>query len=324
MPSPLILRRLTSFVLLLTSPFALADQTGPYALLQQGRVEEATARLHDVLVSQPGDAQALQLLCRTYYSQDLADQAIQQCELAVASDPASSDDQMWLARAYGMKAQRVNPLTAFSYARKVRASFERAVQLDPNNAQAMSDLGEYYIAAPALIGGGTDRAQALAAKMLPLFPAQAHRLLAMSAEKNGDQVAAEREFLKVVAVNHNPAAYIDLGHFYKRRQEPEKMLSALQSGVDADHRHDASLVDAASILTAAHSSPEMAESLLRSYLQSAAKSDDAPAFKVHVQLGDLLQSHGDQAGAHREYAAAFSMAPDYAPARKAFQGSQGS
>ncbi len=39
----------------------------------------------------------------------------------------------------------------------------------------------------------------------------------------------------------------------------------------------------------------------------SAKSDGAPAFRVHVQLGDLLLKRGDSAGAHREYAAALAL-----------------
>jgi tetratricopeptide (TPR) repeat protein len=302
-------------------PALNADQASPYALLQQGRVEEATTRLHDVLATQPGDAEAHQLLCRSYYAQDMADQAIQQCELAVANDPSSGEDQMWLGRAYGLKASHANPFAALGLAKKVHAAFERAVQLDPDNVEALSDLGEYYVAAPGLIGGGVDRAQALAARMQSRFPAQAHRLLALAAEKNKDNATAEAEFLNAVAAGKTSPAYIDLGDFYQRQHQHEKMLAALQSGIDADRRRDSSLVDAASILTAAHTSPQLAETLLRSYLSSLAKSDEAPAFKVHLQLGNLLASRGDSAGAHSEYSAALDLAPDYAPARKAVQGS---
>jgi tetratricopeptide (TPR) repeat protein len=321
LPSTHLRATLLASLLLSVTTVLNAEQTSPYTLLQQGRVDEASTRLHNVLAAQPGDAEAHQLLCRSYYAQDMADEAIQQCELAVANAPSNSDDQMWLGRAYGLKASHANPFAALGLARKVHAAFERAVQLDPGNVEAMSDLGEYYVAAPALIGGGLDRAQALAARMQPRYPAQAHRLLALAAEKNKDNALAETEFLNAVAAGKTAPAYIDLGNFYQRHNQPEKMLASLQSGIDADHRRDASLVDAASILTAAHSSPQLAETLLRAYLSSLAKSDEAPAFKVHLQLGDLLASRGDSAGAHREYTAALGLAPDYAPARKAVQGS---
>ena len=301
--------------------FLLADTTQANALLQQGRVDEATTSLREILATQPGDAHAHQLLCRIYYAQEMADNAIHECELAATNAPASSDNQMWLGRAYGFKASHANPLSALSLAIKVRVAFERAVQLDPDNIHALNDLGEFYVDAPALIGGGLDKAQALAARMQPHFPSQAHRLLALIAEKKKEDAIAEAEFSNAVAAGKTPEAYIDLGHFYERHHQPDKMVNALQSGIATDHRKGPSLVDAASILTDAHRSPELAETLLRAYLSSSAKTDDAPAFKVHVQLGDLLAHEGDPAAAHREYAAALALASSYAPARKAMQGS---
>jgi tetratricopeptide (TPR) repeat protein len=317
----LICTRVALLFILFSGIRLSAESTRANTLLQQGRVDEARHALQQALSAQPGDAQAHQLLCRVYYAQEMADSAIRECELSASSDPGNSDTQMWLGRAYGMKASRANPLIAFSIARKVHAAFERAVQLDPANVQAMSDLGEYYVQAPAIVGGGLDKARELANRMEPRFPSQAHRLRALIANQSKDPATAEAEFKKAVQAGRTPAAYIDLGQFYQSRRQPEKALEALRAGVEADHRKDATLVDAASILTAMSSSPQLAENLLREYLGSSAKSDGAPAFKVHIQLGDLLSRRGDAAGARREYAAAADLARNYAPARKAMQGS---
>jgi tetratricopeptide (TPR) repeat protein len=309
------------FALLFVTRLLVADETQANALLQQGRVDDAAAMLQDLLALQPNNAHAHQLFCRVYYAQDKADSAIHECELAVANAPDSSEDHMWLARAYGFKAAHASPFSALSLAIKVHNEFERAVQLDPENFQAMSDLGEYYVAAPSLIGGGVDKAQALAARMQPRFPAQAHRLLALVAEKKKDIPAAEAEFQAAVAAGKTTEAYINLGDFYERQNQPEKMVEAIQSALAVDHRKGPPLVDAASILSEAHSSPQLAISLLRTYLASSGKTDGAPAFKVHVQLGGLLAQAGDPAGAHNEYLAALSLASNYVPARKALQGS---
>jgi tetratricopeptide (TPR) repeat protein len=310
---------LLSALLALSLPLR-ADRAQADSLLQQGRVDEATAVLHGIVSSQPDNAKARQLLCRAYYAQDMADEAIRECELAAAADPNDSDTQMWLGRAYGLKASRANALTAFSLAKKVRSAFERAVQLNPANVYAMSDLGEYYVDAPAIVGGGLDKAQRLAQQLQPYSTARYHRLLAEIANKKKDTATAEAEYRAAAAAGKTPEAFIDLGQFYQERGQADKALSAVQAGLDADRGKDSVLVDAASILTAANRSPELAERLLREYLSSPSKSDGAPAFKVHVQLGDLLLKRGDYAGAHREYAAALALASNYVPARKAMQG----
>jgi len=308
-------------VVVFATPFAVADETQANALLQQGRVDEAAAMLQDLLATEPGNAQAHQLLCRVFYSQEKADPAIHECELAVSNAPEDSENHMWLARAYGYKAAHASPFSALSLAIKVHNEFEHAVQLDPQNFHAMSDLGEYYVAAPSLIGGGLDKAEALAARMQPNFPAQSHRLLALVAEKKKDTATAEAEFLASVAAGKTAEAYVNLGDFYMRHNETDKMLDALRAAVSTDRRKGPPLVDAASTLSQAHSSPQLAIGLLRTYLASSGKTDGAPAFKVHLQLGELLAKEGDPNGAHSEYLAAIALASNYVPARKALQGS---
>ena len=79
--TPARIRIIFSLFLTFSVRLLLADATQANLLLQQGRVDEATVRLHDVLAVQPGDAEAHQLLCRVYYAQNIADSAIREgCE----------------------------------------------------------------------------------------------------------------------------------------------------------------------------------------------------------------------------------------------------
>ncbi|WP_263384873.1 tetratricopeptide repeat protein [Granulicella arctica] len=298
---------------------ARADIASADRALQQGRAAEAVNLLQPLIAAQPSDPAAHQLLCRVYYAEELADPAIHECEQAVAHVPASSNNQMWLGRAYGLKAEHAGPFTGLSLAKKVRVAFESSAQLDPSNIPASTALGEFYIAAPSLIGGGLDKAERIASQLQRYSPAAAHRLRAMIAEKRKDFSTAESEFRSAIAEGHRPDAMVDLGAFYQRQNQPDKAVITIQSALNADRAHDAALMDMASILTDAQRSPDLAEKVLRLYLASSAKSEDAPAFKVHVQLGHLLSQHGDQTGAHAEYEAALQLAPAYNPARKALQ-----
>jgi tetratricopeptide (TPR) repeat protein len=290
---------------------ALVGDAPAYRALQEGRMEDATTLLSATLAVNPSDATAHQLLCRVAYAQNQAGPAIAQCELAVSNDPSSSVHQLWLGRAYGLKARHAGPIAGFSLARKVQASFARAVDLDPGNVAAINDLGEYYVAAPFIVGGGADKARALAARVMPRFPAAAHRILARLADADNDLATAESEFKQAVAVQRSPEAWIDLAQFYQSHSRPDDALAAVKSAIAADRAHDAALVDAASILTAAHRGPDLAERCLRDYLASRATSDAAPVFKVHLQLSRLLAARGDTAGAHKEIETAAALAPAF-------------
>jgi tetratricopeptide (TPR) repeat protein len=300
---------------------APADDAPAFRALQEGRMEDATSLLRATLAAHPSDAAAHQLLCRVAYAQNQADAAVSQCELAVADDPSSSDHQLWLGRAYGMEARRAGPIAGFRLARKVQASFARAVDLNPSNIAAVNDLGEYYVAAPSIVGGGTGKARALAARIMPHFPAAAHRLLARTAESQNDMTTAESEFKQAVAVQKSPDAWIDLAHFYQAHGRPDDALSAIKSGIAADHAHDATLVDAASILSAAHRAPDLAEHCLRDYLASGATSDAAPVFKVHLQLSRLLAARGDTVDARKEVDTAAALAPAFTHTARSARGS---
>lgn len=310
--TPLLLSFLTCI------PVYAADTTQANTALQQGRVDEAAASLRSILSAQRSNAIAHQLLCRVFYAQDMADPAVHECELAVSNDATSSDNHLWLGRAYGLKASHASPFTALGLARKVRDEFERATQLDPKAPRAASDLGQYYISAPGIAGGGADKALALITRIEPEFPAYSHRLRALLAEKKKDLPTAEAEFKNAIAAGKNPAAYIDLADYYQRHNQPDQAVTAIQPALALNPK-GAVLADAASILTAAHRNPELAEKLFREYLASPLRSDESPAFKVHLQLGELLAQRGDAAGAHTQYAAAAALASSYAPARKALQ-----
>jgi tetratricopeptide (TPR) repeat protein len=302
---------------------ALGGNAPAYQALMEGRVDDATSLLHSTLAANPTDATAHQLLCRVFYAQNEADGAIHQCELAAAAaanNSQASDDQVWLGRAYGMKARHAGPIAGFTLARKVQACFARAVELNPANLAALNDLGEYYVAAPGIVGGGDDKAQALAARMMPHFPAAAHRLLARMADSSNDLATAEAEFKRAVGVQGAPEAWIDLAQFYRDHSRPDDALAAIKSGLAADRTHGPVLVDAASILTASKRAPDLAERCLRTYLASTAKSDEAPAFKVHIQLSKLLAAYGDSRDATREAEAAAALAPAFKPNASPGQG----
>jgi tetratricopeptide (TPR) repeat protein len=304
---------------------ALGADLAAYHALQEGRSDDAANLLRATLAANPADALAHQLLCRVFYAQDEADEAIRQCELAVstagANSEQASDDNLWLGRAYGMKARHAGPIAGFTLARKVEASFEKAVKLNPANVAALNDLGEYYVAAPYVMGGGSDKAHALAAhSMMPRFPGAAHRLLARLADADNNLATAESEFKQAVAAERSSGAWIGLAQFYQTHARPDEALAAVKSALAADRAHGPALVDAASILTKANRAPDLAERCLRDYLASRAKSDAAPAFKVHLQLSRLLAARGDAPGADREVAAAAALAAAFTQSSRTSQG----
>lgn len=284
-----------------------------------GRIDEAVMTLQHIVSANPTDGQAYLLLCRGFYAEEHEEEAVTACENALQTLSNNSEAQDWMGRAYGMEADHAGPISGIALARKVKAAFESAAQLDPRNGPAVNDLSEFYIDAPAIIGGGQDKAAALADRVQAQLPQQAHRIRALAAEKRKDYGTAEREFKAAVSVANHPDAWSDLGAFYMKRSEEDQAVDALKQCLAIDRSKDASIVDAASLLDKMHREPQLAEQALQDYLAGNAKSDAAPSPKVHVMLGKLFAGAGNKAGAKIEFETAVKLASNYAPATQALQ-----
>lgn len=287
--------------------------------LNAGRADAAIARLSLSLATNPEDAEAHNLLCRVHYQEQRWDDAIRECEAAVHLMPSNSEYHLWLGRAYGEKADSIHSIRAYGLAKKVRDEFERAVQLDGTNVDALSDLGEFYTAAPGIVGGGKKKAAGVAQALEAYGPAQAHQLKGRLAEKDKKYPLAESEYKAAVEASGQAAdAWMELASYYARHRQWDQMLQALHAGIDADAKaakpYGPALVEGAGILVRSNQDPQLAIQLLKQYLDSPNKSADSPAFQVHAQLGRLLEQQGDHEGARQQSEAAAALARDYHPA----------
>jgi len=302
---------------------ALAAETpvDAHSLLAAGRVDDAINILQGKVNNAPADAESYNLLCRAYFALQNWDRGISACEKAVSLAPNSSQYHLWLGRIYGEKADRANWLTALGLAKKVRNEFEKAVQLAPSSADARTDLAEFYLEAPGIVGGGKDKAQAQAESLVSLNPAKAHWVNGRIAEKQKDLTAAEREYRSAIEVSHGSAeSWLNLALFYRHIGQLDEMETAIRQASAAQTKQPNSgevLVDAAETLNRAGRSIPTAIQLLRRYLASTSTVEEAPAFKAHYLLGTLLEKQGDRQAAAQEYRAALAMASSYSLAQDA-------
>jgi tetratricopeptide (TPR) repeat protein len=305
---------------LAVSPAAAGlDETVP-SLIASGRVDEALTALRGQISASPNDPVAHNLLCRAYFSLGQWDRGTGECERAVSLAPDNSQFHLWLGRIYGEKADRAGFIAAAGLARKVRDEFERAVHLNPESVDARSDLAEFYLEAPGIVGGGRDKAQAQADSLRSLDPARAHWVNARIAEKKKDFTTAEQEYRGAIEASHGSAsAWLNLGLFYRHRERWDDMEQTLMHVRPAPLDRPDALVDAAEILLRSQRNLPEAVRLLQAYLSSSAKVEQAPAFKVHYLLGTADEKLGDRQGAAEEYRSALDLAHEFQPAQQALQ-----
>jgi len=300
---------------ILSYPLELPAAQTPEELLSAGRVDQALQMLEHQLHTAP-TAEAYNLFCRSHFELGAWDAGIPSCEKAVALEPTNGLYHLWLGRIYGEKADHSGFLTAAGLAKKVRTEFERAVELSPKSWKARTDLAEFYVEAPGIVGGGKDKALAQAELLAPSNPAMAHWVRARLAEKNKDNAGAEKEFRAAIDVSQGSArAWLNLAGYYRHQNRFDEMQEALRTMESRPTDHSAALPDAAGLLLRTGRDYPLAIRLARRYIDSSDTVEEAPVFKVRVLLGELLEKQGDRSGAAEEYRAGLALAHSYRPAQ---------
>jgi predicted Zn-dependent protease len=290
------------------------------AALQAGQADMAISILGSLAGPEANSAEAHGIRCRVLFALEQWDPAQPECEKAVALDWQNSMNHLWLGRVLGERADNASFVTAYSLAKRARGEFEQAVQLNPRNAEALADLGEFYYSAPGVVGGGTAKAQGVAVQLDKIDAARAHELRASIAQENHDYVTAEREFRQAIAASAHPAfQWMRLASFFRRNKQFQEMETALQNGkaaADRDRQHSAvALFNGASVLIKVNRNPALAIKMLQEYLASSNQTEEAPAFVAHTWLARLYSQSADSAGAARERTAALALASSYRPAQ---------
>jgi tetratricopeptide (TPR) repeat protein len=151
------------------------------------------------------------------------DEAVALAEHAVGADPRCSGCWHWLGKAYGLKAKHASVLLQLPLARRCKAAFEKAVELDPSNTAARLDLLSYYVKAPGIAGGSRKRAADEQAALAKLSPARGHLATALIRLEAGERDTAEAELKAAFVLDAGDwrviSAYVSYLESRKRYQE---------------------------------------------------------------------------------------------------------
>ncbi|MGC9971355.1 MAG: tetratricopeptide repeat protein [Bryobacteraceae bacterium] len=226
-----------------------------------------------------------------YYMQGDARKASELFLKAVELEPANSDRRMWLGRAYGRRAETSSFFTAPGYATKARDNFEKAVQLNPRNMEAISDLFEYYMDAPGFLGGGLDKAAALARRIGELNPAEGHWAQARLAEKRKEYQKAEQQFRSAADLAPRQIGrVIDLAKFLAKAGRYQESEEAFRRAERIDPNAPKLLFERASIYIRTGRNLELARQLLKRYLEASLTPDDPPRERAEKLLKSASSS----------------------------------
>jgi len=225
--------------------------------------------------AEPKSGAAWELSGKANYQLGEYKKAIESFEKATQAEPNNSRYHNWLGRAWGRRAETSNPLAAPGHASRARQSFERAVQLNPRDLEAVNDLLSYYLEAPGFLGGGLDKATALAEKIKTSDQAEYHSALAQIAERQKLHDLAEGQFRRAAALAPKQVGrLVDLAKFLARRGKFAESENAFQLASKVEPNNPMVLYARAETYVETNRNLDAAKALLEQYLKSPLSPDD--------------------------------------------------
>ena len=274
-------------------------------LLHRGHYLEARASLEEAARAQPQSAPALLDLAELRLAEGEPDRAEESAKKALEVAPQNAHAHFLLGRILAEQIDAVSVFSKLSYARRMKAEFDQAAELDPDSAEAREALCEFYLRAPGFAGGSVDHARSLAAELL-----QIDRVTGLIEQA---QVAAHEDqeaapfFEKAIAAARTPEdrlrAQLSFASTLLQAKKPQEAVVRLRAAAEA-------LPAEARVRVA------LADALLKSgdadgALLAARKAleVDAALPPAHFFAAEALLKKGDKPAARVEYAAYLRLVP---------------
>jgi Flp pilus assembly protein TadD len=223
------------------------------------------------------DAETYGLAGKNYFMLGEFKKATQAFQSAAALEPNNSEYVHWLGRTFGRRAETATPFLAPMNAAKARQYFERAVALDPTNKEALNDLFDYYLQAPGFLGGGLEKAQALAQRIAALDAAEGHFAQAQLADKQKEFETAEQQLRRAMDLAPKQVGRVlDLARFLAKRGRYQESDAVFEKAEKLAPNAPKVIFARANALIQEKRNPEQAKALLHRYLHSNLGPEDPP------------------------------------------------
>lgn len=195
-----------------SAPAAPAEQQ----FIREGKFDEARAAAQARLSKNKNDADAMYWIGRSYHVQDKFGDAGDWFEKAIKVEPNNAVYHLWLGNAKGDEAQNASKLRQPFLAKKVKAEFEKAVELDPTLIDAREGLVGFYSQAPGFMGGSMEKAREQAGEISKLSVYRGQLALARIARQEKDTVAEEKALKGAIAAAPDSiGSYFNLAFLYR-------------------------------------------------------------------------------------------------------------
>ena len=186
-------------------------------LFEAGKYDQARPIFESFLKENPSHLKTLEYLGDIAGHQKSWDKAIVYYRKLKQLKPSEANYYYKYGGVLGMKAKESNKFAALGMIGEVKASFEKAIELNPKHIEARWALVMIYIQLPGIVGGSETKAIKYSNELLKLSPVDGYLSRGQIEEHFKRYAAAEQQYKKAIAAGSTKTGGQMLDNLYKNK-----------------------------------------------------------------------------------------------------------
>jgi tetratricopeptide (TPR) repeat protein len=237
------------------------------------------------------------------------ERAAAEFEKAIALRPSVAQYHDRLGNAYSQMALSAGMFERVSLAKKAKAEWERAVQLDPDLISARQTLIEFHLMAPAMMGGSDGEAKRQAAEIRRRDAIAGYSAMArIHTAADRDDLARHEYDEMLKAHGQSPRArYLYGVYLMLTAKDYRKAAAAFESALKLDPAYMPAYFQLGHVAALAGESFPRGEEALKKYLGYRPKDDEPSTARAHYWLGGIYEKQHRVREARASYTASLAI-----------------
>lgn len=212
------------FLVMAQSDFEKAEKC-----YEKGQISQARILFENTVKENPNHLKALEYLGDIEGSLKNWDKTIFYYEKIKNLKPNVANYYYKYGGALGMKAKESNKFKALGMIGEVKASFEKAIKLNPKHIEARWALIELYLQLPGIVGGSESKAKQYSNELVLISPVDGYLSKGYISEYFERYQDAVKQYKLAIEIGNSKVCYQKLASLYKNKMnQPEKAKQVLE------------------------------------------------------------------------------------------------